>query len=109
MERVVERRLCAATRRLLLLDLCAGMQSAHMQDCHVHTDTCAYRRRAAWLEPRDTGCEIAYVSVDVSADCQPDLQIDLLDANMHDVLRRACELVGWELASTAVLVCLCCM
>ena len=26
-ERVVERRLCAATRRLLLLDLCAGMQS----------------------------------------------------------------------------------
>ena len=98
----MERRLCAATRRLLLLDLCAGMQSAR-------AGVNAYRRRAAWLEPRDTGCEIAYVSVDVSADCQPDLQIDLLDANMHDVLRRACELVGWELASTAVLVCLCCM
>ena len=88
LEAVVARRLVGCVSRLLIIDLCAGHQSARM-------GMDAYRRRDAWRSHRDAGCEIAYVSVDRSADCAPLLCVDLLSVCMDDLLERAFAAAGW--------------
>lgn len=96
-EAVVVRRVRAGVRRVLLIDLCSGMESAR---AGMH----AYRRRAAWAKHRDEGCEISYVSVDNNAACAPALCLDLTATEMHEVVQRACDAVGWSPSSVAALV-----
>ena len=89
LEAVVAQRLVNGIKRLLLVDLCAGYQSARV-------GVNVYRRRAVWAQRRNAGCEIGYVSVDSNGDCAPLLHLDLLSVGMHEVLAYACRAVGWE-------------
>ena len=97
LEAIAAQRLTGGVTRLLLLDLCAGRQSAR---AGIH----AFQRRAAWARHRDAGCEIRYVSVDCNAECNPHLCVDLLAMSIDEVLRRAFDTVGWPSASVAVFV-----
>ena len=96
LESVAERRLRGGLKRLLLLDLCSGLESAH-------AGLRAYQRRATWVRHRTAGCEIRYVSVDNNEKVAPMLMIDLAEADMNEVLLRACEVAGWPPTSIAVL------
>ena len=89
LEAVVARRLVGGVTRLLLVDLCAGQQSARV-------GVGVYQRRAVWARHRDAGCEICYVSVDCNGACAPSLHLDLLSVGMDEVLSCACLAAGWE-------------
>jgi hypothetical protein len=98
LEAVVAQRLVAGVTQLLVLDLCAGHQSAR-------EGMDAYRRRTAWARHRDAGCELGYVSVDCSLECAPLLHLDLLSVEMDEVLVRARDALGWcNPAAVAVFV-----
>ena len=90
-------RLTHGVSRLLLLDLCSGWESAR-------AGLAAYRHRAAWVAHRAAGCELSYVSVDNNPKVSPMLSVDLLEADLNDVVVRACALVGWPPSTVAVLV-----
>ena len=97
LEATAEQRLTGGVTRLLLLDLCAGRQSAR-------AGIRAFQRRTTWVRHRDAGCEIRYVSVDCNTECDPHLCVDLLATSIDEVLRRAFDTVGWPPGSVAVFV-----
>ena len=97
LESVSERRLRCGIKRLLVLDLCAGLESAR-------AGMRAYQRRATWVRHRTAGCEMRYVSVDNNEKLTPILAIDLAEADMNEVLLHACNVAGWPPTSVAVFV-----
>ena len=97
LESVSERRLRGGIKRLLVLDLCSGLESAR---AGMH----AYQRRATWARHRTAGCEMRYVSVDNNEKLTPMLAIDLAEADMNEVVLHACNVAGWPPTSVAVFV-----
>ena len=97
LESVSERRLLCGIKRLLVLDLCSGLESAR---AGMH----AYQRRATWARHRTAGCEMRYVSVDNNEKLTPMLAIDLAEADMNEVVLHACNVAGWPPTSVAVFV-----